>query len=217
MTSSIRTSSRAGAVLFDRDGTLVVDVVRNGDPARVVLMPGAREAVAAVRRAGLAVGAVTNQSAVGEGALTRERVDAVNRRVDELVGRLDFWAVCPHAASEGCGCRKPAPGLVLTAADALGVEPGDCVVIGDIGSDVVAARAAGARSVLVPTAVTLQEEIDDADVVAADIRRAVDLAVAHLTGRGVRPVVGPASADTAGRGLVPDGLASTAPPAGGAA
>jgi D-glycero-D-manno-heptose 1,7-bisphosphate phosphatase len=202
MTSSSRTSSRPGAVLFDRDGTLVVDVVRNGDPARVVLMPGAREAVAAVRRAGLAVGAVTNQSAVGEGVLTRERVDAVNRRVDELVGRLDVWAVCPHAATEGCDCRKPAPGLVLTAAEALGVEPGDCVVIGDIGSDVDAARAAGALGVLVPTPVTLAAEIDDADVVAADLRSAVELAVEHLTGGRVPAV---------------DARTSAASPAGGAA
>jgi D-glycero-D-manno-heptose 1,7-bisphosphate phosphatase len=202
MTSSSRTSSRPGAVLFDRDGTLVVDVVRNGDPARVVLMPGAREAVAAVRRAGLAVGAVTNQSAVGEGVLTRERVDAVNRRVDELVGRLDVWAVCPHAATEGCDCRKPAPGLVLTAAEVLGVEPGDCVVIGDIGSDVDAARAAGALGVLVPTPVTLAAEIDDADVVAADLRSAVELAVEHLTG---------------GRAPAVDARTSAASPAGGAA
>jgi D-glycero-D-manno-heptose 1,7-bisphosphate phosphatase len=202
MTSSSRASSPTGAVLFDRDGTLVVDVVRNGDPARVVLMPGAREAVAVVRRAGLAVGAVTNQSAVGEGVLTRERVDAVNRRVDELVGRLDVWAVCPHAATDGCACRKPAPGLVLAAAEALGVEPGDCVVIGDIGSDVDAARAVGALGVLVPTPVTLRDEIDDADVVAADLRTAVEVAVEHLTGR---------------RGPAVDAGGSAASPAGGAA
>jgi D-glycero-D-manno-heptose 1,7-bisphosphate phosphatase len=198
----VSTPSPTGAVLFDRDGTLVVDVVRNGDPARVVLMPGAREAVAVVRRAGLAVGVVTNQSAVGEGVLTRGRVDAVNRRVGELVGRLDVWAVCPHAVTDGCACRKPAPGLVLAAAEALGVEPVDCVVIGDIGSDVDAARAAGALGVLVPTPVTLRDEIDDADVVAADLRTAVEVAVEHLTGRRAPAV---------------DAGGSAASPAGGAA
>lgn len=45
---------------------------------------------------------------------------------------------------DGCACRKPAPGLVLAAADELGVTAAGCVVLGDIGADVAAARAAGA-------------------------------------------------------------------------
>jgi D-glycero-D-manno-heptose 1,7-bisphosphate phosphatase len=184
MTSSTRASSWPlavpSAVLFDRDGTLVVDVPHNGDPDLVQLVPGAEEAVAAVREAGVATGVVTNQSAVGRGLITREQVDDVAARVDELLGAFGTWAVCPHVAEDGCRCRKPAPGLVLQAAETLGVDPAHCVVIGDIGADVGAARAAGALGVLVPTPVTLPAEIADADVVAADLREAVDLALAHL-------------------------------------
>ena len=62
----------------------------------------------------------------------------------------------------------------MAAAKALGVKPRDCVVIGDIGSDVLAARAAGARGVLVPTAATRPEEVRDAPEVASDLREAVD-------------------------------------------
>jgi histidinol-phosphate phosphatase family protein len=166
---------RIRAVLFDRDGTLVADVPYNGDPELVVAMPGAREAVARLRAAGVAMAVVTNQSGVARGRLRPEQVEAVNRRVEELLGPLGPWLVCPHGPDDGCRCRKPAPGLVEAAARALGVAPSDCVVIGDIGADVQAASAAGARSVLVPTAATRAEEVAGAPEVAPDLGAAVDL------------------------------------------
>jgi histidinol-phosphate phosphatase family protein len=166
---------RPAAVLLDRDGTLVVDEPYNGDPARVVPMPGARDAVERLRAAGVPTAVISNQSGVGRGLLTRAQLDAVNRRVEELLGPLGPWVVCPHRPDEGCVCRKPAPGLVLQAAEALGVEPSRCAVIGDIGSDVEAARAAGARGVLVPTPRTRPEEIGSAVDVAPDLPAAVEL------------------------------------------
>jgi histidinol-phosphate phosphatase family protein len=168
-------SPRPKAVLFDRDGTLVADVPYNGDPGRVVVMPGAREAVERVRAAGVATAVVSNQSGVARGRIRAEQVEAVNRRVEELLGPLGPWMVCLHGPWEGCGCRKPAPGLIEAAAGALGVEVADCVVIGDVGADVEAARAAGARGVLVPTPVTRAEEVAAAPEVAADLLSAVEL------------------------------------------
>jgi HAD superfamily hydrolase (TIGR01662 family) len=155
----------AKAVLFDRDGTLVRDVPYNGDPERVVPMPGAAEAVRLAREAGLRTGVVSNQSGVARGLITEEEVTRVNRRVDDLLGPFGTWQVCPHDG--GCPCRKPAPGLVIEAAKALGVRPEDCVVIGDIGSDIAAARAAGARSVMVPTPGTRDAERRGARVVGS--------------------------------------------------
>jgi len=149
-------------VLFDRDGTLVTDVPYNGDPAAVELVPGAAAAVARVRAAGLAVGMITNQSALARGLATRRQVDEVNARVEQLVGPLDTVQVCPHDERDGCECRKPAPGMVLAAAAALGVAPYELAVVGDISTDVEAALAAGAIGVLVPTPQT-----DSADVTAA--------------------------------------------------
>jgi histidinol-phosphate phosphatase family protein len=172
---------RPGAVLFDRDGTLVVDVPYNGDPGRVVAMPGALEAVERLRVAGVPTAVVSNQSAVGRGWVTAEQVRAVNRRVEELLGPLGPWLVCPHGPGDGCRCRKPAPGLIEAAAGALGVEARDCVVIGDIGADMEAARAAGARAVLVPTPVTRPEEVSAAPEVASDLLAAVDLVLGAST------------------------------------
>jgi histidinol-phosphate phosphatase family protein len=161
------------ALLVDRDGTLVVDVPYNGDPARVQPLPGAMAAVAEARAAGLPIGVVTNQSGVARGAFTAEQMAAVHARIDELFGAFDVWAVCPHGPDEGCDCRKPAPGSVRTAADRLGVEPETCVLVGDIGADVAAALAAGARGVLVPTAATRNAELASAPVVCRDLGTAV--------------------------------------------
>jgi histidinol-phosphate phosphatase family protein len=174
------TAPETRAVLFDRDGTLVVDVPYNGDPDKVVLVPGARAAVDRVRAAGLATAVVSNQGAVGRGWITAAQVEAVNQRVEELLGPLGPWCWCPHAPGDGCTCRKPAPGLILAAAEALGVEPGTCVVVGDVGGDIRAAEAAGARSVLVPTEVTRPEEVTAAPVVAADLDEAVTLILGGL-------------------------------------
>jgi len=176
-------SSPPKAVLFDRDGTLVADVPYNGDPGRVVLMPGAREALDRLRAAGVATAVVSNQSGVARGYLRVEQVEAVNRRVEELAGPLGPWLVCVHGPAEGCRCRKPAPGLIEAAAGALGVDARDCVVIGDIGADVEAARAAGARGVLVPTAVTRNKEVAAAPEVAADLLSAVELVLGPSEGR----------------------------------
>ena len=170
------------AVLFDRDGTLVVDVPYCADPALVTPVATAPAALALLRAAGIPVGVVSNQSGIARGLLDREQVDAVNKRVDDLLGPFDVWQVCPHGPDDGCSCRKPQPGMVLAAADALGVAPEDVAVVGDIGADVGAARAAGARSVLVPTPVTLPEEVDAAPVVCPDLLSAVR----HLLGTEAR-------------------------------
>jgi histidinol-phosphate phosphatase family protein len=171
------------AVLFDRDGTLVQDVPYNGDPDRVELVPQARQAVDRVRAAGLRVGVVSNQSGIGRGLLTAEQVAGVNDRVEKLLGPFHTWQVCPHTPEDGCACRKPAAGLVLAAAAELGVPPGQVVVIGDIGADVEAAEAAGARSVLVPNGRTRNEEILAAPVTAPDLNTAVEHVLAGQPGR----------------------------------
>ena len=168
---------RPDAVLLDRDGTLILDVPYNGDPELVEPLPRVRQALDRLRAAGMALAVVSNQSGVARELLTADQVSAVNRRVEEMLGPLGPFAVCPHGPEEGCACRKPAPGLVLEAAAALGVAPERCAVVGDIGADVEAARAAGARGVLVPTPQTRQEEIDAAPEVARDLEAAAELLI----------------------------------------
>jgi HAD superfamily hydrolase (TIGR01662 family) len=169
MTSPVR------LVLFDRDGTLVHDVPYNGDPDLVTPVDGAATALDRLRHAGVAVGLVTNQSGIGRGLLTRAQVDAVNARVAELLGPFATVQVCPHVDADGCECRKPRPGMVHAAAADVGVQSTRCAVVGDIGSDVDAALAAGARGVLVPTGHTRPEEIARAPEVAIDLASAVDM------------------------------------------
>lgn len=163
------------AVLFDRDGTLVVDVPYNGDPELVRAMPGAKAVLDYLRAGGLAVGVITNQSGVARGILTAGDVVRVNARVEELLGPFDVWEVCLHSAEDGCPCRKPAPGMVLSACRRLGIPASEAALIGDIGSDVQAADAAGARGILVPTPVTRTQEVEEAKLVARDLAEAVDL------------------------------------------
>ncbi|HTV74207.1 MAG TPA: HAD-IIIA family hydrolase [Candidatus Acidoferrales bacterium] len=163
------------AILFDRDGTLIVDAPPNTDAANVRPMPTAREAIRRAREAHLAVGVISNQPLVGDDPAAFRAMSQVNERIEELVGEVDGWFICPHADESPCTCRKPRPGLIFQAAAHLGLAPSECVVIGDIGSDVEAARACGARAILVPTPVTRIGEIDAAPVVARDLVEAVQM------------------------------------------
>ena len=166
------------AVLIDRDGTIVRDVPYNGDPNLVVPMPGADRALSRIRRAGIPIVVISNQSGVGRGLISEASVAAVNERIEKMLGPFDAWLVCPHVDADGCRCRKPQPGLVHQAAQHLGVPPDRCVVIGDIGSDMAAALAAGASGILVPTGATLPAEIDAAPMTAGTLEQAVDVVLA---------------------------------------
>jgi HAD superfamily hydrolase (TIGR01662 family) len=162
---------RSDAILFELEGALVAGMPVSGDASEVALVPGAAGAVARARAAGVAVGVVTSRST--ERARVGEAAEELNARVEELVGPVDVWLECPHEVDEECLCRKPAPGLIYLAAAALGTRPERCVVVGDAGADVEAARAAGARAVLVPSSRTTPEEIDAAPAVASSLGEAV--------------------------------------------
>jgi HAD superfamily hydrolase (TIGR01662 family) len=161
-----RSDSRPLAVLFDRDGTLMHNVPYLSDPNLVRPVAGARRSLAALRRKGIAVGVISNQSGVARGLISDMALEQVNAKVEDLLGPFDTWQICRHGTDDGCGCRKPEPGMVQAAARELGVHPSDCVLIGDTGADVDAALRAGARAVLVPTAETLLPEVDRAGVLA---------------------------------------------------
>jgi D-glycero-D-manno-heptose 1,7-bisphosphate phosphatase len=150
------------AVLCDRDGTLIADVPYNGDPARVVPLPGVREALADLRSRGVRLAIVSNQSGVARGLITDADVAAVNSRVAEVLGPFDAVVWCPHGPADGCDCRKPRPGLLHEAARRLGTAIDRCGVIGDTAADVDAALAAGARPMLVPNARTRRSEVQRA-------------------------------------------------------
>ncbi|MEV4417235.1 HAD-IIIA family hydrolase [Catellatospora sp. NPDC049609] len=167
------------AVLLDRDNTLIREVPRIDHPDLVVPMPGVREALELLRAAGLRIGVVCDQPAIGFGYTTRAQAEAVNKHIERLLGPFDTWQMCCHTPADGCGCRKPAPGLITAAARDLGVPPHRCVMIGDIGPDLQAAAAAGATGLLVPTGQTCVAEIDSAPHRAPSLQGAAEWILAR--------------------------------------
>ena len=128
------------------------DVPYNGDPDAVQPVPGVAEALQRLREAAIPLAVVSNQSGVARGMITLEQVEAVNRRIDQLLGPFDAWLYCPHGPDDGCACRKPQPKLILDAARLMQVDPACSVVIGDKASDVEAARNAGAQAIFIDDA-----------------------------------------------------------------
>ena len=166
------------AVLLDRDDTIIEDGPFLNDPDRVVPLPGVERALDRLRRRGLLLAIVSNQSGVARGLISPQQLTAVNDEVDAVLGPFGSWQVCVHDDGDGCDCRKPRPGMVLAAAATLGVPPQRCVMIGDTGGDVDAALAANAGAVLVPTPRTRVAEIAHARTharVAATLNEAVSL------------------------------------------
>ena len=152
------------AVFFDRDNTLILGSDYLGDPEGVKLAPGAPGALAAVRRLGFAVVTVSNQSGVARGKFTEDDVRRVNERMDELLveqnenATIDRHLFCPHHPdADGdygveCDCRKPKPGMIRAAAEAMGLDLSQCWLIGDAPRDVEAGHAAGCRTILLTLA-----------------------------------------------------------------
>ncbi|MDD4951547.1 MAG: HAD-IIIA family hydrolase [Desulfovibrionaceae bacterium] len=148
-------SSGAAAVFLDRDGTVIQERHYLRDPDQVELIPGAARALERLKALGLKLVLVSNQSGVGRGYFSTRDVDAVHERLRAILARegveLDGIFFCPHAPDEGCGCRKPAPGMALRAAESLGLDLGQSFVVGDKACDVDLGRAVGATAILVRT------------------------------------------------------------------
>jgi len=148
-----RPSSPSAAVFLDRDGTLVEDPGYLNDPSRVKLLPGAGEAVAALKRAGYLVVIVTNQSGIARGLITPAQYEAVAARTAELLaaagGPPDAQYHCPHLPeiSGPCGCRKPGLDLYRQAIARFGIDPARSWWVGDKESDLLPAGALGGRGI----------------------------------------------------------------------
>jgi D-glycero-D-manno-heptose 1,7-bisphosphate phosphatase len=141
-------------VILDRDGVINADSdAYIKSPAEWVPISGSLEAIASLTNAGMTVAVATNQSGLARGLFD---IDMLNRihglmveRVGAVGGRIDAIAFCPHGPDAGCGCRKPAPGLLLALAKRFGVSLVDVPVVGDSVRDLEAAASVGARPILV--------------------------------------------------------------------
>jgi len=178
------------AVFVDRDGVVNEGVpdpdsgalespLRVGD---VRLLPGVSSALRALADAGFLLVCVSNQPAAAKSKMTVAEVRAVHGRVLELLAlegaRIDASYLCPHhpegvvAALAGpCGCRKPAPGMLLEAADALGLDLAASWMLGDTDTDIAAGASAGCRTVLIEYPGSAHKRVGAAspDLLAADL------------------------------------------------
>jgi D-glycero-D-manno-heptose 1,7-bisphosphate phosphatase len=155
----------APAVFLDRDGVVIEnrpDYVRSWQD--VSLLPDAAEALHRIDDAGYKIVLVTNQASVGRGLLSLEEAVGINRQLVETLQRsgieIDGVFLCPHRPEDACDCRKPAPGLILQAAAALGLDLAASLLVGDAVSDLQAGLAAGVgRVALVRTGRGHEQEL----------------------------------------------------------
>jgi len=142
------------AVFLDRDGVLNRAFVRGGRPyppsslAELELLPGVKDACAALREAGYLLVMVTNQPDIARGTQTREAVDEMNQWLSRQLG-LDDMRVCPQDDRDQCECRKPKPGLILEAARDCHIDLAASFLVGDRWRDIEAGRQAGVRTILI--------------------------------------------------------------------
>jgi len=148
------------AVFIDRDGTLVHARHYPSRPEQLLLYDGIWSELEQLSNAGFALVLVTNQSGIARGLFTEADLAAMHSAVFERLSahnvRFDGAYVCPHH-QEGvveefaveCECRKPQPGMLLHAADELGLDLASSWMVGDILDDVEAGNRAGCRTILV--------------------------------------------------------------------
>lgn len=174
------------AVFLDRDGTLNADLGFVSRPEDVRWLPGVAAALARLRWAGYLLIVVTNQSGIARGYYDAQAMQALhdwmNADLRTQGAHVDAFYHCPHHPdlSGACTCRKPAPGMLLRAAEDWFIDLERSWMIGDKMSDVVAGRAAGCTPILLASGPALPDEYP-ALLRAADLGEAADLILSGRT------------------------------------
>lgn len=177
-------------VALDRDGTIIKECHYLSDPNLVELLPGAADGLRHLRRLGLGLVVITNQSGLGRGYFDEARLTLIHQRFTDLLRQegveLDGIYVCPHTPEDGCSCRKPRPGLVQAAAQELDFEPQTCFVIGDNVGDIGLGQRVAAITFLVRTGYGSQVAAAGAvnpDYIVNNLAEAAEVIEALLVGK----------------------------------
>ena len=146
------------AVFLDRDGTLIRHVHYLHQPELVELLPGVRESLQFLREQGVLLFLFTNQSGVAKGLFTLADVEAVNRRMLELLGLGEdlFTDICiaPEPPSKNPVYRKPSPRFINESLLRYGVVASRAVMVGDNPTDWEAGMRAGVEVIAIESPVT---------------------------------------------------------------
>ena len=165
------------AVFLDRDGV----INRKAAPGGYItawesfeFLPEVVEAVALINEAGFQAIVVTNQRCVAKGLITPRQLDAIHERMCKELARLgatiEAVYYCPHEIEAGCACRKPAPGLLLSAARDCDIDLAQSWMIGDSEIDAAAGKAAGCSTVRLTNG---ESDATDADLTATSLLAAI--------------------------------------------
>jgi D,D-heptose 1,7-bisphosphate phosphatase len=147
---------KSKAVFLDLQGTLGGDGI--GDISDFEFFTCSIEAIKLLNENGILAIIVTNQSHIAKGILTmsdfNNKVEILKKQLNKENTYLDAVYCCPHGRYDNCQCKKPLTGMVLQAQTDFNINLEECYVIGDMGmSDMVMAKAVGARAILVRTGV----------------------------------------------------------------
>jgi len=172
------------AVFLDRDGVINENMVRDGRPVAPTrledfrILPGVEAAVRRLKAAGFAIVVVTNQPDIATGRTPRAAVEAMNEVVRQELA-VDDVMVCQHVDADGCTCRKPKPGMLLTAAAERAIDLKTSYLIGDRGRDIEAGRAAGCLTILVHSGYGHAADGAGPDAIVTSLSEAVELILAR--------------------------------------
>ncbi len=163
------------AVFFDRDGTLCRDAHYLNDWKDFEVFPEI-DSLGELKKAGYALIGVSNQSGIQRGLVDESFAEAVNKVFIDKYGFDDFY-YCPHHPDDHCSCRKPEPGMLLTARAEHKINLRESYVVGDKDADMMLAKAVGVKGILVRTG--KQQESAYADFVVENLKGVVDLIISH--------------------------------------
>jgi D-glycero-D-manno-heptose 1,7-bisphosphate phosphatase len=144
------------AVFLDRDGVLNRALERDGKPyppsslAEFEILPGVPEACRKLKAGGFLLVIATNQPDVGRGTLPRSVVEEIHAHLCATLP-IDRVEMCTHPGqgASNCGCRKPRPGMLRRAAQALGIDLRASWMVGDRWRDIDCGHTAGCRTIFI--------------------------------------------------------------------
>lgn len=144
----MRPSLLEKVVFLDKDGVInqdSPDYVKSW--AEVAFIPGSLDAIRRLTEAEFSIILITNQSAVNRQLMTREGLNYMLNKLVHTVadhnGVITDTFYCPHTPEEGCGCRKPLPGLIYQACRRYAIDLASSCMIGDSVRDIECGKAAG--------------------------------------------------------------------------
>ncbi len=141
------------AIIFDRDGTLIVDKIYLNDPDQIEFLPHTFEALKLLKNLGYRFFVATNQSGIPRGKVQIENLHEIHRRMNVELQKHDIpiekYYYAPYMTDSNHPMRKPNAGMLQAAAEEFNLDLSQCWMIGDKDVDVLAGQAAGCRTVLI--------------------------------------------------------------------